>query len=253
MQLLAGTSGYAYKEWKGPFYPEDLPAAKMLQFYAERLPAVEINNTFYRLPKTSVLERWAEQVPEGFRFSIKASRKITHFKRLKGAEEETGYLLDTVRALGERLGVVLFQLPPNLKLDLARFDGFLNLVDSETPAAFEFRHPSWYCDEVLERLRDRGFALVLVDDESRDTPDVISTADWGYVRLRRPSYEREDLARWARLFGAQPWDHGFVFFKHEDAGAGPALASEFLQVGERLAQRKGPAARPSERPGRKTA
>ncbi len=238
MRLSVGTSGYSYGSWKGTFYPERLAAREMLRFYAERLPAVEINNTFYRLPKESVLESWVEQVPPGFRFSIKASRRITHFKRLKEVEDETGYLLRTTRVLGERLGVILFQLPPNLKLDLPRFEKFLELLPEQTPAAFEFRHPSWFEDEVLACLRARDCALVLSDTEDGPVPDLMDGVSRGYLRLRRPGYERSDLASWAQRIRAQAWNEAFVFFKHEEEGVGPALAASFLEVAERAEQRK---------------
>ena len=241
VRLLAGTSGYSYKEWKGPFYPEDLPAREMLRAYAQRLPAVEINNTFYRLPRASVLEAWAAQVPEAFRFAIKASRRITHMKRLKDAGDETGYLLRTLGVLGERLGAVLFQLPPNLKLDLARFDAFLALLPAGLRAAFEFRHPSWLEPEVHERLRARDFAWVGSDTEEAPLDEPVATASWGYLRLRRPGYTREALAGWAERVGARGWGDAFVFFKHEDAGAGPRLAEDLLALA---------GARPGLRPAR---
>jgi len=245
VNLNVGTSGYSYKEWKGPFYPEKMKPADMLAFYGERLSSVEINNTFYRLPKKSVLENWAAQVPETFRFAIKASRRITHFKRLKAAEDETGYLLDVTQALGERLGVLLFQLPPNLKCDLERFDTFLEALPEGTPAAFEFRHESWADEAVFERLRARSFALVAVDAEDEERPALERTADWGYLRLRRPDYDRSDLAKWAAEITASGWDRAFVFFKHEDEGAGPRMAAEFTAVAaETRRPRKTAAARP---------
>jgi uncharacterized protein YecE (DUF72 family) len=231
VELHVGTSGYSYKEWKGPFYPEDLAAADMLRYYGERLGSVEINNTFYRMPKTSVLESWADQVGEGFRFSIKASQKITHRKRLKEAEDETGYLVDTVRALGPRLGVLLFQLPPNLKKDVERLRSFLELLPSDLPAAFEFRHESWDDDEVYEALRGHGAALCCADTEEDEGDEpIVSTAPFGYLRLRRPGYGAADLARWADAVRVQPWERAFVFFKHEDEGAGPRMAMEFLEI-----------------------
>lgn len=242
MQIRAGTSGYSYDEWTGPFYPEKLKAAERLGFYAERLPAVEINNTFYRLPRESVLESWCAQVPEDFRFVIKASRRITHFKRLKGTEDETGYLLKTLATLGPRLGCVLFQLPPNLKQDLPRLDAFLELLPAGTRAAFEFRHPSWSSDETHARLRARGLAWVIAEAEEAPT-ELVSTASWGYLRLRRSDYAREDLAGWAERVRATGWSEAFVFFKHEEAGAGPRLAAEFLDVAERVLERKRPASR----------
>jgi uncharacterized protein YecE (DUF72 family) len=211
----------------------------MLAWYAARLPAVEINNTFYRLPKRSVLEGWAGQVPESFRFALKASRRITHQKRLKDAGDETRYLLDTAQALGARLGAVLFQLPPNLKLDLERFDRFLEVLAPGTRAAFEFRHPSWLDPSVLERLRARACAWVVNDDAEAEPADFLVTAPWAYVRLRREAYPREQLAAWASRIRARELDEAFVFFKHEDAGAGPRLAAEFAEVAERGALRRG--------------
>jgi len=228
MDIRAGTSGYSYKGWVGPFYPSKTTPADMLAFYAGQLPTVEINNTFYRLPKSTVLEKWASQVSDGFRFSIKASRRITHLKRLKGVEEETGYLLRTLSSLGDHLGAVLFQLPPNLKCDLDRLDAFLDLLPDGTPAAIEFRHESWIDDPVLERLRAKNLPLVLVDDEGADLPEMITTADWGYLRLRRPGYEDAELRAWADRVEQQEWSRALVYFKHEDAGAGPKLAADFL-------------------------
>ncbi|MEQ9400957.1 MAG: DUF72 domain-containing protein [Longimicrobiales bacterium] len=236
MHLHVGTSGYSYKEWKGSFYPDDIKNADMLRHYGERLGAVEINNTFYRLPRVSVLDGWAEQVPDTFRFSIKASRKITHFKRLKPeSKEETDYLLETVQTLGPLLGVVLFQLPPNLKKDTERLAAFLEFLPNGAPAAFEFRHDSWKDDEVYDLLRSRGAAWVCADveddedDAAADEP-VVSTADWGYLRLRRPSYDDADLERWVGTVADQGWERAFVFFKHEDEGAGPRMASRFLEI-----------------------
>lgn len=235
MHLHVGTSGYSYKEWKGSFYPDDVKNADMLRYYGERLGAVEINNTFYRLPRVSVLDGWAEQVPDTFRFSIKASRKITHFKRLKPeSKEETDYLLETVQTLGPLLGVVLFQLPPNLKKDTERLAAFLEFLPNSAPAAFEFRHDSWKDDEVYDLLRSRGAAWVCADtedgeDDGDDEP-VVSTADWGYLRLRRPSYDDADLERWVGTVADQGWERAFVFFKHEDEGAGPRMAGRFLEI-----------------------
>lgn len=234
MDLHVGTSGYSYKEWKGSFYPEDLSSKNMLAYYGERLDAVEINNTFYRLPKESVLESWASQVPDGFRFSIKASRRITHFTRLKSeAREPTEYLLSTVKTLGDRLGVLLFQLPPNLKKEVDRLAGFLEMMPEGTPAAFEFRHDDWKDDAVCDLLRDRGSALVCADtDDSEDDEPIVSTASWGYLRLRRPGYNDADLERWAEHVRGTGWERAFVFFKHEDEGAGPRMAGRFREIFE---------------------
>ena len=232
MELHVGTSGYSYKEWKGSFYPEDLATKDMLSWYGERLNAVEINNTFYRLPKESVLESWANQVPERFRFSIKASRKITHFARLKeDAREPTEYLLSTVGTLGARLGVILYQMPPNLKKDAERLAGFLGMLPSGIKGAFEFRHESWHDDEVRELLSGRGMALVCADtEEGEDDEPIVPTASWGYFRLRRPGYDDEALARWADRLRETGLEEAFVFFKHEDEGAGPRMAARFRDL-----------------------
>ena len=240
MRLSVGTSGFSYAQWRGPFYPADLPPPDMLAWYAARLPAVEINNTFYRLPKRSVLEGWAGQVPASFRFAVKASRRITHQKRLQDVADETRYLLETTEALGARLGAILFQLPPNLKLDLERFDRFLELLPRGSRAAFEFRHPSWLDPAVLERLRARACAWVVNDDAEAEPGDFLVTAPWAYVRLRREAYPREELAAWATRIRARDLSEAFVFFKHEDAGAGPRLAAELIEVAGRGGLRRGP-------------
>lgn len=231
MDVFAGTSGFSYKEWKGVFYPEDLPANQMLRFYSEKLPAVEINNTFYRLPKKSMLEGWVEQVSGEFQFVLKASRRITHFKRLKETEDETSYLFDTVQALGARLGVILFQLPPNLKKDIERLERFLKLIPESVRAAFEFRHESWMDQEVFDRLRSKPCALCLADtDEGDPDIEIPSTASWGYLRLRRADYDENQLASWCDRIRSTGWERAYVFFKHEDAGAGPKMAGRFLEL-----------------------
>ena len=222
-----GTSGFSYKEWKGSFYPEDLPPDEMLRFYAERLPAVEINNTFYRMPKPSLLAGWSEQVPDGFRFVLKASQRITHHKRLKEVSEEIGYFFRVATTLGDRLGPTLFQLPPNLKKDLTRLVDALEALPSAARSAFEFRHASWFEDDVFEALRSKGAALCIAEDEDLSTP-LVATASWGYMRLRRPDYGDAEVAAWADRIRAQAWDEAYAFFKHEDAGAGPRLAAQLL-------------------------
>jgi uncharacterized protein YecE (DUF72 family) len=218
MQILVGTSGFSYKEWKGSFYPNDLKSAEMLRYYAERLSCVEINNTFYRMPKAPVLESWTAQVPSGFLFVLKASRQITHRKRLKGAAEPLGYLLKTASVLGERLGPVLFQLPPHLRKDLGRLEDFLSLLPKEREFAFEFRHESWADDNVHAALRGRNAALVCADTEESGEggAPIVPTADWGYLRLRRCDYTSAELQPWADRIRAQPWRRAFVFFKHEE-------------------------------------
>jgi uncharacterized protein YecE (DUF72 family) len=229
MKILTGTSGFSYKEWKGSFYPQKLPQKDMLAFYASQLPAVEINHTFYRLPKVSVLDVWAEQVPEGFRFVLKASRRITHFKRLKEAGDENGYLVETAMRLGSRLGPILYQLPPNMKKDRERLEGFLEILPDSIEAAFEFRHPSWFDEEICAALRSHNCALCIADTEEADSKRVVS-ADWGYLRLRRSSYSETDLEEWLEWIRDQEWSETFVFFKHEDEGTGPRLARRFLEL-----------------------
>lgn len=230
MRLSVGTSGFSYKEWKGSFYPEDLPAKEMLGFYSGQLPAVEINNTFYRMPRASVLESWVEQVADPFRFVLKASRRITHFKRLKDVAEETDYLFSIAAALGDHLGAILFQLPPNLKKDLSLLSRFLPQVPKGFRAAMEFRHDSWFDEEVLTALGEHDVALCAADTDEKEAPDTLSTASWGYVRLRRSEYGEGELDSWAGRIAMQDWGEAFVFFKHEDAGAGPALARRFLEL-----------------------
>ncbi len=233
MRIAVGTSGYAYKEWKGSFYPADLPADGMLRFYGSRFRAVEINNTFYRMPTEKVLVAWAADVPDGFTFVLKASQRITHRKRLKDAGEEVAYFLKTANVLGPKLGPTLFQLPPNLKKDLPRLQEFLGHVPETWRAAFEFRHASWFDDEVFAALKGHNAALVIADtdpEEGETDPLVVptvATADWGYLRLRRAAYQKADLKRWAGTITSQPWHDAFVFFKHEEAGAGPKLADAF--------------------------
>ena len=234
--LYVGTSGYSYKEWKGSFYPEKLPAKDMLPYYASRLHAVELNNTFYRMPQPSMVESWRAQVPDNFRFSVKASQRITHFKRLKDAAAETKFMLETVSALEDRLGVVLFQLPPNMKKDLERLETFLKDLPTETRAAFEFRHPTWFEDDVLALLRSHNRALVVSDTDDMPAHRIDKTADWGYMRLRRVQYSEADLIGWLEKMSAQEWKTTYVFFKHEDEGTGPKLAAQFVALNERATE-----------------
>jgi uncharacterized protein YecE (DUF72 family) len=229
MRVLPGTSGFSYKEWKGSFYPEDLPDAEMLRFYSSRLPSVEINNTFYRMPRASLLESWAEQVPDGFSFALKASQQITHRKRLKEAGDAVSYFLQVATTLGDRLGPVLFQLPPNLKKDLPRLADFLAGLPRSPRSAFEFRHESWFDEEVFAALSAAGAALCWAEDESLAAPHR-ATAEWGYLRLRRQDYGEAEIAAWAERIRAQTWSEAWVFFKHEDQGTGPRLAGRLLEI-----------------------
>ena len=230
MDWLAGTSGYSYKEWKGSFYPEDMKAAGMLPYYAARLPAVEINNTFYRLPRTNVLDDWRDAVPAHFRFAIKASRRITHQAKLADCEETATFLAQSLEHLGDKLGCVLFQLPPYLRKDAERLTAFLAFWPKALPAAFEFRHASWFDNEIADLLAQHAAAICVSEDGNLDLPSFHGTTDWLYFRLRKPGYEDAELGRWQQRAQATSAQRGFAFFKHEDAGAGPVLARRFLDL-----------------------
>ncbi|HEX6925181.1 MAG TPA: DUF72 domain-containing protein [Longimicrobiaceae bacterium] len=235
MRLHAGTSGYAYKEWKGPFYPPDLPASGMLSFYAQHFSTVEINSTFYRLPTEETLRQWAETVPEEFTFAFKAPQVITHRKRLREAEEPTKRFFEVTASLNGRLGPVLFQLPPNFKKDLPRLEAFLEQVPEDARVAFGFRHPSWFDDELFALLREHRRPLCVEDDAQGTTP-LVRTAEWGYLRLRANAYEDADLQDWLERIAAQEWSDAFVYFMHEDTGTGPRFArrlNEIFQEGPR--------------------
>jgi len=234
MDLKVGTSGFSYKEWKGSFYPEDLPAKDMLPFYSARLPAVEINNTFYRMPQKSMLENWKDQVPPHFHFSLKASQRITHFKRLNDVEKETSFFLETASSLEDRLGVILFQLPPNMKKDLERLEAFLEILPPTVRATFEFRHPTWFDDDVIELLSRQNRPLCVSDTDEMPVTHIDRTADWGYLRLRRVQYSKKNLQEWLERIHAQNWSDTFVFFKHEDEATGPKLAAEFLKLAKKI-------------------
>jgi uncharacterized protein YecE (DUF72 family) len=216
-RLLAGASGYAFKEWCGSFYPDKMKSDAMLAWYAERLPTVEINNTFYQMPKPAVLEAWRAATPDSFRFAIKASRRITHDARLKAdaSADSVGYLYRTLAALGDKRGPVLFQLPPFLKKDLPRLVEFLHLLPEGHRAAFEFRNESWFDDAVYDVLKGAGASLCLSEREDNAPPPLVETAPWGYIRLRLESYADEDLAQWARRLAATGWQETFVYFMHE--------------------------------------
>ncbi|MBL0169513.1 MAG: DUF72 domain-containing protein [Gemmatimonadaceae bacterium] len=229
MKLRAGTSGYAFKEWKGSFYPDDLKDDAMLTYYASKFSTVEINNSFYRLPKEHVLQEWAAQVPDAFTFAIKASQRITHHARLKpecaGAVE---FLLKNTAVLADRLGPILFQLPPNLKKDFDRLRVFIDTLPADRRYTIEFRHDSWFDDEVFEVLRARDIPLCITEQPDFASP-VIATATWGYVRLHRFDYDAAALATWAQRLASQPWSDAFVYFKHDEGeGSGPPAVDGFL-------------------------
>ncbi len=227
MNLFTGTSGFAYKEWKGAFYPEDIRNDDMLAYYASQFPSVEINNSFYRMPAEKTLTQWTQQVPPQFRFVLKAPQRITHFTRLKEeSKDPLDYFVRMSAALGPQRGPILFQLPPNMKSDVSRLQNFLSWLPSDLRAAFEFRHNSWFDDGTYDALRAVNASLCVADTEDEQTPRT-ATADWGYVRLRRVAYSDADVADWAAWTRAQAWSDAYVFFKHEDAATGPRLAKAF--------------------------
>ena len=229
--LLAGTSGYSYKEWKGSFYPEDLAAPRMLAFYAERFSTVEINNTFYRMPNAATLQKWCSQVPENFVFSLKAPQQITHIKRLKETADAVAHFYKVAEGLGTHRGPMLFQLPPFLKKDVPRLKEFLQSLPQGQPVAVEFRHESWHDDAVYAALKAHNAALCLADvDEAKDSTPREITANWGYVRLRRTDYTPQQLHIWNAWMQAQSWDKAYVYLKHEDGGKGPAWATELIKI-----------------------
>ena len=230
MKLFAGTSGYAFKEWKGNFYPDDLKDDVMLGYYAGRFPTVEINNTFYRLPKQNVLLDWVSQVPESFRFAIKASQRITHHARLKAeGASALEFLLKNTEVMDSRLGAILFQLPPNLKKDMDRLRAFLALLPQGRRFAIEFRHLTWFDDEVYGALRERDVALCAIEQPEFSSP-LVATATWGYVRLHRFDYDSADLAAWVKKIESQPWGDVYVYFKHDEgAGSGPPAVEGFVR------------------------
>lgn len=229
MALWVGTSGYNYPEWRGSFYPEKFPAAKMLPYYAERFPSVEINNTFYRMPVPKTLEGWSAATPQRFKLTLKVPQRITHHKRLRDCAEDVRFFLETAHTLGPKLGALLFQLPPYLRKDTALLDGFLETLPAGVVGAFEFRHASWMDPEVFERLRARGLALCVADSEKFSTPVEI-TAGYAYFRLRDEGYTPDDITRWARVIRERTARSSdvYVYFKHEEQGKGPAFARLLL-------------------------
>jgi uncharacterized protein YecE (DUF72 family) len=230
MKLYVGTSGYAYKEWRGKLYPEGLPEWEMLRWYDKHFPAVEINSTFYGTPKASVVQRWTEQVHGDFQFALKAPRQITHWNKLADAGDLVSNLLEVAGVLSAHQGPVLFQLPPNSTKDIPRLQAFLALLPRQCRVAFEFRHSSWFDDEVFGLLYNHRAALCVADAEGDLKVPVVATADWGYLRLRRPEYCDAELQRWMRRVQGQDWRSAFVFFKHEDEGKGPRMAQRFLEL-----------------------
>jgi len=231
MKLHAGTSGFAFKEWKGSFYPQDMKDDGMLGFYSSKFPTVEINNTFYRLPKEDVLQSWADQVPEPFTFAIKASQRITHFARLKPeSASAVDFLLKNTASLAHRLGPILFQLPPNLKKDTDRLRAFIDTLPVDRRYTIEFRHESWFEDDVFDALRARDIPMCITEQPEFASP-LVSTASWGYMRLHRFDYDGRMLGDWAKKISGQPWSEAFVFFKHDEgAGSGPPAVGAFINT-----------------------
>ena len=222
MKIYTGTSGYSYKEWKGYFYPEKISGEKMLPFYSSKLSAVEINNTYYRMPNINVVETWEKEVPSGFMFAIKAPQIITHIKRLKNVSEETKYFLTVISELGKKLGTVLFQFPASFRQDIPLLENFLKLIPPKINCAFDFRSSTWFIDDTYRLLEKKGFSLCLEDTDEKPVNEIISTASWGYLRLRRADYTKEDLTEWNKKINSQNWKKAFVFFKHEgDEAKGP--------------------------------
>ena len=230
MKIHVGTSGFAYKEWRGTFYPSTLAPEEMLRSYARRLGAVEINNTFYRMPTAKLLEGWAEQVPKSFRFAFKAPQVITHFKRLRRVDEEVDYLFRTLSVLGPRLGPVLFQFPASFRSDPPVLEEFLNRIPGKPACAFEFRHPSWVEEGVVDLLRKHGGSLCVADTDESPAAEIPATASWGYLRLRRADYSDGELAQWAKRILSQKWKSAFVFIKHEDGGKGAQMALRLAEL-----------------------
>ena len=250
MRWQVGTSGFSYDAWCGPFYPEDLPGARRLAYYAARLPAVEINNTFYRMPRASLLAGWAGQVPDSFRFALKAPRRITHAKGFAFDPAAVAHLFDAAAALGERLGPILFQLPPWLRRDPEKLRALLAALPPGRRAAVEFRHASWLEPEVYALLRDADVALCAADfdDPGKGVP-LVATASFGYLRLRAADYGDEALRGWVAGIASQPWSEAFVFFKHEEQGVAPRLAARLLELAAPRVYKAG-GQRPRVRPAR---
>ena len=227
--IRVGTSGFQYPEWKGAFYPETLSTAKMLPYYAGRFSTTEINYSFRRIPSEKTLTNWSAATPSQFRFSLKAPQEITHFRKLRDCEDVLERFCEALKTLGEKLGPVLFQLPPFLRDDNALLKDFLATLPAGLRSAFEFRHESWFNDKTFTALQSKNAALCIADTEKLKTP-ITATADYGYFRLRNPAYTETDISRWAKIIGAQggTGKNNYVYFKHEETGTGPKFARQLL-------------------------
>lgn len=233
MRIRVGTSGFAYKEWKGSFYPAGFKDAFMLAYYAERFETVEINNTFYRMPKGELLEKWAADTPAHFAFVLKAPQKITHIKKLEDCASEVEFFLKSAESLGPKRGPILFQLPPWMRKNLAKLERFFSLLPPGTRSALEFRHPSWFDEETYALLKRHQAALAASETDEKTGelgPPVLATTDWGYFRLRRTDYTESDLKAWIARIREQPWSEAWIFFKHEDEGNAAVLAASLKSL-----------------------
>ncbi|MBV9010051.1 MAG: DUF72 domain-containing protein [Verrucomicrobia bacterium] len=237
MKYWIGTSGFQYSEWKGTFYPADLHASRMLPYYAEQFATTEINYTFHRIPAPTTIENWCKLTPANFRFALKAPQKVTHFAKLRRCDDTIDYFYDVICGLGERLGPILFQLPPSLKKDTALLGAFVECLPASMRAAFEFRHASWLDDEVFAVLRRANACLCIADSEKLSTP-ALQTSNWGYLRLRREDYQDADVLRWCDLLNelSASWSEAFIYFKHEESGRGPKLATQMITALQPAAQ-----------------
>jgi uncharacterized protein YecE (DUF72 family) len=230
LKIYIGTSGYSYKEWKGGFYPPRIQPKEMLRFYSERFDAVEINNTFYHMPQPTILASWAEQVPDTFLFSVKAPQTITHLKQLRNVNSETEYLFRALPGLGTKLGPVLFQFARSFHVDHSVLQGFLSLIPQKASCTFEFRNPAHLDKETLSLLRARNFALCVSDAEDHPVDEIVDTAGWGYLRLRRAYYSDSELTGWVKRILSRDWDRAFIFFKHEEEASSPEMAIRFQEI-----------------------
>jgi uncharacterized protein YecE (DUF72 family) len=228
-EYWVGTSGYNYQEWKGSFYPPDIPDKQMLGFYAGRFDSVEINYTFYRMPTARILANWARATPDGFRFALKAPRRITHEQRLRSVEDTLASFCEVVETLGAKLGPLLFQLPPYMKKDVELLEVFLHDLPPGLKPAMEFRHASWHSPDTYAVLRRFGVALCIADSEEHTTPFEV-TAPFGYLRLRRTDYDDDTLRQWIARIDGITWEETFVYFKHEESGVGPQFAARFREL-----------------------
>lgn len=228
MKLWVGTSGFQYPEWKAKFYPAQMPASKMLAFYAEHFSTTEVNYTFRRIPAAKTIQDWSSKTPADFRFGFKAPQRVTHFAKLVGCAEILAIFFQAIAVAGVKMGPVLFQLPPTFQKDLDVLRAFLAEVPEGLRAAFEFRHPSWFDDAVFEALREANAALCIAENEELATP-AIATADFGYLRLRREDYTPAQLRKWSAFVDQQKahWPEVFAYFKHEEQAVGPKFARQF--------------------------